>query len=64
MTKQEAAQSIGKAISNAVLGGVHQLDVVAILEASKHSILTQSYEANKAKPSKLFPEPTILEGGN
>lgn len=64
MDRNQASKLIGKTISQAIESGTHQLDLVAILEAHKHSLLQQSFEANKAKPSKLFPEPTLLEGGN
>lgn len=49
MDRIEAGKFIGNTIQKALAGGVHQLDLVAILEAHKHSLLTQAYEANKNK---------------
>lgn len=63
MDRIEADKFISKAIANAIAGGCHQLDIVAILEANKFSLLQQAFEANKPKPSKLFPV-VMEEGGN
>jgi hypothetical protein len=47
MDKFEAAKFLNGTIAKAIQGGVHQIDVVAILETIKHDLLRQHFEAQK-----------------
>jgi hypothetical protein len=53
MSETEAEKFISNAIANALKSGVHQMSIVAILEAHKHAILTQSYDQHRPQPGKL-----------
>lgn len=64
MDKVEAGKFIGNTITKAVEGGVHQLDLVAILEAHKHNLLQQAYEANKPRIVKSSRVKPLFGDGN
>ena len=51
MTREEAAKIFNGTVAKAIAGGVHQIDIVAILETIKHDLLRQHFESQK--PSAL-----------
>jgi hypothetical protein len=63
MEKIEAEKFIGKAVANAVAGGVHYMDVVTILVAIQFSLLMQAHEANKQRIVKTSKMSGLLDGG-
>jgi hypothetical protein len=49
MTREEFSGFLGKSIANALKGGVHQLEIVAALEAHKFNLQIMTWEQNKPR---------------
>lgn len=61
MTESDVEKQIGTIIRQAIHYKVHHMNIVAILLAHQHSLLTQAYDANREKiikPGRPFVPPS------
>ena len=65
MTKDEAAKFLNKSVASAIQGGVHQADIVSILEFIKFNLLNAHFRALDEKREIKFSDSAddLLEGG-